>query len=55
MGNVLWEPSEYHYNSSNIAKFISFVNTNYQQNIINYDDLYQWSITDISNFWESIS
>jgi len=54
MDNILWEPSSYHYNDSNLSKFISFINHTYKKNIQNYDDLYDWSITDISNFWNSV-
>ena len=55
MKNILWEPSEYHYKESNIAHFISFVNKNHQKSIKNYNELYDWSISDTNNFWESIS
>ena len=55
MKNVLWSPSDYHYTESNIAKFIFFVNKRHQQNIKNYDDLYAWSISDSSSFWNDVS
>ena len=54
MKNILWEPSSYHYNDSNLAKFILFVNHKYKKDIKDYDDLYDWSITDVSNFWDSV-
>jgi len=55
MQNILWEPTSYHYKESNLAKFISFINSNYNQDIKNYDELYDWSIDNISFFWESVS
>ena len=55
MEQVLWEPSEYHYNSSNISKYISFVNNAYNQSFENYDNLYDWSISNTEDFWESIA
>ena len=55
MKNVLWEPKDYHYKESNISNFISYVNNTYSQSISGYDDLYQWSISDIESFWESIA
>ena len=55
MEQVLWEPSEYHYNDSNISKYISFVNKNYNQSFEEYDDLYDWSISNTEDFWESIA
>ncbi len=54
MQDILWQPSSYHYNKSNIAKFISFINNRYKKDIKDYDDLYDWSITDVSDFWESV-
>ena len=55
MEQVLWEPSDYHYNNSNISKYISFVNKTYNQSFKNYDDLYDWSIMYAGDFWESIA
>ena len=54
MKQVLCEPSDYHYNSSNIAKYISFVNKTYNQSFKNYDTLYDWGISNIEDFWESV-
>ena len=54
MENTLWEPKNYHYQDSNIAQFISYINKTYNQNITNYETLYDWSISDISSFWESV-
>ena len=55
MTQVLWEPSEYHYNNSNISKYISFVNKNYNQSFKKYDHLYEWSISNAQDFWESVA
>ena len=55
MKQVLWEPSNYHYNDSNIAKYISFVNKTYDQSFKDYDTLYDWSISNIEDFWESVA
>ena len=54
MKQVLWEPSNYHCNDSNIAKYISFVNKTYDQSFKDYDTLYDWSISNIEDFWESV-
>ena len=54
MENTLWEPKNYHYQDSNIAQFISYVNKTYNQNIMDYEALYDWSISDLSSFWESV-
>ena len=55
MGETLWEPSSYHYNSSNISEYISFVNKTYKQSFKNYDSLYDWSISNTEDFWESVA
>ncbi len=55
MNDILWNPSDYHYNQSNIAKYINFVNSNYNKSFKEYEDLYNWSISNIDEFWESIS
>ena len=55
MHTTLWEPSSDQYKNCNLSKYISFINENYNKNFKNYDDLYNWSIDDISNFWDSIS
>jgi len=54
MQDILWQPSSYHYNKSNISKFISFINNHYKKDIKSYEDLYDWSITDVSDFWNSV-
>ena len=55
MHTTLWEPSSDQYKNCNLSKYISFINEEYNKNFKNYDDLYNWSINDISNFWDSIS
>ena len=54
MKNILWEPKSYHYQDSNISKFISYVNKKYNQDITDYETLYNWSISDLNSFWESV-
>lgn len=51
---LLWSPSEERTQSSNITRFIDFVNSNYEQSISNYNELYKWSITEIANFYEAM-
>ena len=51
MNKILWKPantSETHFN-----KFIDLVNITYDQDLRTYDDLYHWSINNISQFWET--
>lgn len=51
MNEILWKPtnnSDTHFN-----KFIDLVNITYDQDLRTYDDLYHWSINNISQFWET--
>ena len=55
MSNIVWKPQDYHFKSSNIAKFISHINENFFLEIDEYDQLYEWSINNPSIFWDNIS
>ncbi len=51
---LLWKPSSDLKDSSNIMKYIEFLNNKYKKNFKNYLDLYNWSIDNIPDFWESV-
>ena len=51
---VLWEPSEERKKQANMTRFISFVNEKYGLNIESYDELYDWSIEKIPEFWAAM-
>ncbi len=51
----LWNPSQERITNSNMTSFISYVNSTFGKDIKNYDELYNWSITEIPNFWKAIS
>ncbi|MCS7122035.1 MAG: acetoacetate--CoA ligase [Archaeoglobaceae archaeon] len=51
---LLWKPSEKIVREANITKFIEFVNNKYNLNLKNYWDLYNWSVSEISKFWEAV-
>ena len=55
MSNIVWKPQDYHFKSSNIAKFISHINEKFLLEIDQYDQLYEWSINNPSLFWDNIS
>ncbi len=50
----LWTPSETQIKNANITRFIQFVNRKYGKNFKSYDDLYQWSIDRIPDFWAAM-
>ncbi len=51
----LWMPSEKRIDNSNMKKFINYINEKYNKNFENYHELYDWSINEIDNFWESVA
>ncbi len=51
MGKFLWKPSEERIKSTNIYRFMNFVNERYNQNCRDYPSLYQWSVENIPDFW----
>ncbi|MBW1863556.1 MAG: acetoacetate--CoA ligase [Deltaproteobacteria bacterium] len=54
MSKLLWKPSEERIKSTNMYRFIGFINERYNQNFTEYEPLYQWSIENISDLWASV-
>jgi acetoacetyl-CoA synthetase len=54
MAELLWEPSEARIKSSNMVRFISFVNKRHQRQITDYEGLYAWSVEGIAAFWAAL-
>ena len=50
----LWVPSEERIRKSNMTLFMSAVNEKYNKNFSNYFNLYDWSVNNISDFWETV-
>ena len=50
----LWQPSIERIKNSNILKFITFVHEQLGLQFSSYDELYEWSINDLENFWKAI-
>ena len=51
MRQPLWIPSEHRKQQANITRFIDFVNRTHHLNIKTYAELYDWSVTEIADFW----
>lgn len=47
----LWQPSEERKKRANMTKFIDLVNKRYGQKIDSYNELHQWSINNLPDFW----
>ncbi len=54
MSKLLWKPSEERIKSTNMYRFMSFINERYNRNFTEYEPLYQWSIENISDLWASV-
>lgn len=54
MKKPLWEPSRELIQKSNMTHFIRFLNQNYGKNFKNYPELYNWSVTQIPEFWAAM-
>lgn len=54
MAKLLWNPSEELKKNANITRFIDFANGKYGLTLDSYDELYDWSIKRIPDFWETI-
>jgi acetoacetyl-CoA synthetase len=50
----LWLPSVERIKNSNISNFIKYVNKQFGFQFSSYDELYEWSIRDLENFWKAI-
>src|SRR4030043_193113 len=54
MKKPLWVPSEDKVKSANMTRFIQFVNKKYGKQFKTYDDLFQWSVDSIPDFWGAV-
>ncbi|HEX16630.1 MAG TPA: acetoacetate--CoA ligase, partial [Deltaproteobacteria bacterium] len=51
LGDRLWEPSRERIKETNMWKFMEFVNRRHGFVLSNYQELYQWSVDHIPQFW----
>jgi acetoacetyl-CoA synthetase len=54
MKQLLWKPSEDKVKNANITRFIEFVNRRHGKKLKVYDDLFQWSVDSIPDFWAAV-
>ncbi len=50
----LWKPTKEKIKKSNLSSFIKFVFKNTNQELKSYNDLYNWSVNEIEEFWKEI-
>ncbi|PTU32903.1 acetoacetate--CoA ligase [Stenotrophobium rhamnosiphilum] len=53
-GQLLWTPREEFKNNSNVTQYMEWLRINRGKDFADYDALWQWSVTDIEDFWASI-
>jgi len=51
MAECLWRPSEDRIKNSNMYAFMQAVNEKFNKNFASYDELYQWSVDNLEDFW----
>ena len=51
MAECLWRPSEDRIKSSNMYAFMQAVNEKFNKNFATYEELYQWSVDNLEDFW----
>jgi acetoacetyl-CoA synthetase len=54
MGKLLWEPSAENVQATNMYRFMNQINDRFGQHFVEYNQLYQWSVENIAEFWENI-
>ena len=52
-GDLLWMPSEKKIEESGLAKFTLFAEKRIGRNFANYQELWEWSVSDIAGFMSS--
>lgn len=50
----IWTPSKERVENSNFKKYFSFLKSHLDKDFHNYNELYDWSITEIEIFWQSL-
>ena len=53
-GTLLWEPSEGLKENANITRYMRWLAEEKDREFESYEDLWEWSVTDLEGFWASI-
>ena len=54
MSDLLWKPSEDQIKQTNMYRFMKVVNEKYHQEFNEFTPLYEWSVENIADFWETL-
>jgi acetoacetyl-CoA synthetase len=55
MNPILWQPQESDIAKAQITAFISLINRKYNFNLKEYAELYDWSVEQMEDFWQSLA
>jgi len=50
---ILWKPTKKQIQDSQMTRFTDFVNNHHQLSLQNYDELHNWSVNNIADFWQT--
>ncbi len=53
-GDLLWEPNSAEISSANLTKYMLWLAEYRDVHVSNYRELWEWSVTEIEQFWESL-
>ncbi|MBW1818160.1 MAG: AMP-binding protein, partial [Deltaproteobacteria bacterium] len=53
-GTLLWEPSEKMKSEAQLTEYMAWLNREKGLRFNNYQDLWEWSVTRVGDFWESV-
>ncbi|MBL1216127.1 MAG: acetoacetate--CoA ligase [Planctomycetes bacterium] len=53
-GRPLWTPSPERVQQTNMYAFMQYVNKRHGFAFSSYDELYEWSVTEIADFWQAV-
>src|SRR3954447_7844606 len=54
MGQTLWSPAPDARDTTRVGDFIRFVGRTRGLEFVDYDGLWQWSVTDLAGFWAAV-
>jgi len=53
-GTLLWTPSSAVAKNANLTAYMNWLEKEHGRKFQSYDELWQWSVTELENFWESM-
>ena len=54
MRDALWIPDDKRVDSSQMSKYMDFVDRKFHKSFTTYKELYDWSVNNIEDFWGSL-